>query len=111
MKPLYLLVLLFLVLPVLALAQPANNDCTEAFMIPEQLEYCSGEAAFTTVNATASLDFNDYPVCFDERNDISDVWFSFVAQRNSVNIQVTGRTDVDPVAVVLPSKTPVPDKY
>jgi len=77
MKPFYLLVLLFLVLPVLALAQPANDECTEAFMIPEQLEYCSGEAAFTTVNATASLDFNNYPVCFDERNDIRDVWFSF----------------------------------
>jgi len=96
MKLFYLLISFFLVLPLVAQAQPANNDCATAIMIPEQLEYCSGEAAFTNVSATASLDFNDYPVCFDERDVIKDVWFSFVAQRNSVNIRVIGRTDVNP---------------
>ncbi|WP_198661713.1 gliding motility-associated C-terminal domain-containing protein [Lewinella sp. IMCC34183] len=73
-----------------ASAQPANDDCADAIVLPEAMNYCSGAAAFTNVDATPSLEFDDYPTCIDERDEIRDVWFSFVALRNSVSIQVIG---------------------
>lgn len=72
------------------LAQPANDDCGSAVTLPEQLSFCSGPDAFTTDGATPSLQPEAYPICIDEREQIKDVWFSFVAQRNSVAIQVIG---------------------
>lgn len=71
-------------------AQPPNDDCTGAVALPAQMEYCSGAGAFTTVGATPSLEPEQYPICIDERDQIKDVWFSFVALRNSVSIQVIG---------------------
>ncbi len=74
-----------------ALAQPANDDCANAVVLPPQMDYCSGSAAFTNEGATPSLDPAGYPICIDETDEIKDVWFSFVAQRNSVSIQVIGK--------------------
>lgn len=93
MKYLYLLLSL-LSLPLVA--QQANDECIDAEPIPEQLSYCSGTAAFSNVGATASLPVNDYPICLDERDQIQDVWFSFTALQNSVNIQVIGNVDGTP---------------
>lgn len=70
--------------------QPANDDCTNAFALPEVTRYCSGAGGFTTAGATTSLNQEDYAVCIDERTEIKDVWFSFRATRNSVSIQVAG---------------------
>ena len=86
----YLCLLLFTAAALPLFAQPANDECATATALPEQASYCSGTAAFTNADATPSLDPNDYPVCLDERDQIRDVWFSFTALENSVNIQVTG---------------------
>ncbi|MEM6771026.1 MAG: hypothetical protein AAF597_10615, partial [Bacteroidota bacterium] len=98
MKYLYLL-LSFLSLPLVA--QQANDECINAEPIPEQLSYCSGTAAFSNAGATASFPVNDYPICFDERDQIQDVWFSFTALENSVNIQVTGNIDGTPGGTLI----------
>ena len=96
MKSRYLFTFLFILLSFISFAQQANDECIDAIILPPDLEFCSGNAAFSNIGATPSLMPNDYPVCIDERDQILDVWFSFVAQRNSVNIQVTGFTDTDP---------------
>ncbi|WP_170067531.1 T9SS type B sorting domain-containing protein [Neolewinella xylanilytica] len=79
-----------LLLATLARAQPMNDDCSGATELPMVLEFCSGAQAFTNVGATASLERNGYPICLDETDQIGDVWYSFVAQRNSASIVVAG---------------------
>ena len=99
MQQRYLALLLFTLLGTCGLAQVSNDDCSGALALPEEIDYCSGPEAFSTVGATGSLmgeDANNYPVCFSERPDVRDVWFSFVAARNSVNIVVTGATTLNP---------------
>ncbi|MCP9234460.1 gliding motility-associated C-terminal domain-containing protein [Lewinella sp. JB7] len=71
-------------------AQPVNDDCGGAIALPRDPVYCSGPGAFSTGGATTSLEQEEYAICLDERTEIKDVWFSFVATRNSVSIQVTG---------------------
>ena len=90
MKQFYLL--LCLLAPCTAAwAQIANDDCTAAIALPSVESYCSGTAEFTTAGATGSFeDVNRYPVCFEEREEIRDVWFSFVATRNTATVIVTG---------------------
>jgi gliding motility-associated-like protein len=91
MKHIYALLFFSLAPLFMLVAQPANDDCPDAFVLPDQLSYCSGEAAFSTLNATASFaDPNDYAICIDEPDAMREVWFSFVAQRTAVNIQVRG---------------------
>ena len=77
-------------------AQAANDECDAAIPLPEEVEYCSGVGQFSNVAASPSFNFNDYPACIEEREQNADVWFSFVALRNSVNVIVTGATDQDP---------------
>ena len=97
MKKLYLLCLLLA--SAAARAQPANDDCGGATALPDEVAYCSGPAAFTTVGATASLleDMTDYyAVCISQKPMMRDVWFTFVARRNSANITVTGAVQTNP---------------
>lgn len=90
MKPIYYLALLFSAFPMGLWAQ-ANDECIDAIAVPaDQLDYCSGAAAFSSVSATRSLEVNEYPACLTDTENHSDVWFSFVAQRNAANIRVTG---------------------
>ncbi len=96
MKSLYLLLFLCLLCPVLAWAQPANDECINAIELPQVESFCSGNGGFSNINATTSLPINEYPICIEERDQMQDVWFSFVALRNSVIISVTGRTEVNP---------------
>ena len=95
MKHVYFLTL-FLLATANVFGQQVNDECPDAVVLPEQLSYCSGPAAFSNVGATPSLPENDYPICIDERDLIQDVWFSFVALENSVNIQVIGNVDGTP---------------
>lgn len=88
--------LTLLILTTGAFAQPANDECADAVDLPDQISYCSGVGTFTNTGATPSQDFNDSPVCFEEIDETGDVWFRFVARRNSVTINVTGDTDTDP---------------
>ncbi|MTB51973.1 gliding motility-associated C-terminal domain-containing protein [Lewinella sp. W8] len=90
MKHIYALLIFVLSPLVLLVAQPANDECGNAILLPEELSFCSGGSAFSNIDATPSFTPNDYPICIDERDQIRDVWFSFVALRNSANIQVRG---------------------
>lgn len=98
MKYFYLL-LSFVSLPLFG--QQGNDECVDAIPLPEQMSYCSANAEFSNVGATTSLPVNDYPVCLDERDQIQDVWFSFTALENSVNIQVTGNVDGTPGGTLI----------
>lgn len=72
------------------LAQPGNDDCANAIALPAQAQYCSGSNAFSNLGATPSFAPDGYPICIDETDQMRDVWFSFVALRNSVAVQVIG---------------------
>ena len=86
----FYLLLSGLLLGAVGWAQPGNDDCTAAIELPMTMEYCSGASAFSNVGATPSLAPDGYPICIDDRDQMPDVWFSFVAMRNSVAIRVVG---------------------
>ena len=67
-------IILLLILSVALQAQPANDNCFGAVNIPSVDNYCSGDAAFTNVNANPDAVFPD--VCF--LNYQNGVWFSFI---------------------------------
>jgi len=69
-------------------AQPANNECANATPLTNLNNWCSSAAAYSNVGATLSNVIN--PSCFPSGN--ADVWFSFVAQANTVNVRVIGAT-------------------
>ncbi len=69
-------------------AQPANNECATATPLTNLNNWCSSAAAYSNVGATLSNVIN--PSCFPSGN--ADVWFSFVAQANTVNVRVIGAT-------------------
>ncbi|MCR9050677.1 MAG: hypothetical protein NXI26_02410, partial [bacterium] len=74
------------ILPLLgALAQPANDECANAFFIEEPVNWCSSDGQFTTVEASANPDQS--PSCFTAEGD---VWFTFTAVAPSVSISVLG---------------------
>ncbi|MGB3800875.1 MAG: gliding motility-associated C-terminal domain-containing protein [Lewinella sp.] len=89
MTRLYLL-LAGLLLATALRAQPGNDECSTAIELPMIMNYCSGAGVYSNVGATPSEDFDGYPICIDDRDQIADVWFSFVALRNSVAIRVVG---------------------
>ncbi|MEM8908532.1 MAG: gliding motility-associated C-terminal domain-containing protein, partial [Bacteroidota bacterium] len=72
------------------LSQPLNDNCSGAINLTELSNWCSEPAAFTNIDATASPE--EAPFCFPQNSTAKDVWFSFVAQANSVNIIVVGGT-------------------
>lgn len=80
--------LFFLCSATAVLAQPANNECINAQPLGNLNNWCSATAGFTNVGATLSSAVN--PNCFPSGN--ADVWFSFVAQANTVNVRVIGAT-------------------
>ena len=69
-------------------AQPANDDCIDAIALTNLDDFCSGNGAYTTVNAT--LNNSPDPFCFPGIN--SDVWFEFVATGTDVSVEVFGNT-------------------
>lgn len=73
--------------------QPANDECINAIPIPNVVNWCSLSAAFTSVGSTPSAQVN--PTCFPNTTPVNDVWFSFVAQANTVNISVSGSLPVN----------------
>ncbi|OAV43610.1 T9SS type A sorting domain-containing protein [Lewinella sp. 4G2] len=74
MKQIYFLFLIFL-LPAVALAQPANDDCAAAITITVQPTNGTNYTAFDTRTATAST---PSPECTGFSAD-DDIWYSFVA--------------------------------
>ncbi len=69
------------------MAQPLNDECVTAINLTELTSWCSPTGAYSNVDATASTQAN--PLCFPMA-DANDVWFSFVAQANTINITVIG---------------------
>ncbi|MEQ8702564.1 MAG: gliding motility-associated C-terminal domain-containing protein [Phaeodactylibacter sp.] len=68
-----------------ALAQPANDDCANAFLITEPVNWCSSEGQFTTSEATGDATFT--PSCYEAT---SDIWFTFTAIAPSLSVSVLG---------------------
>ncbi len=97
----YCLFLLFFLSASIALAQPANDDCANAMLLPNPVDYCSANAEFTTVFATQSLPAEGYPTCVPNDQENEDVWFSFVAVGTDVNIRVTGQIPNQPQGSLL----------
>jgi gliding motility-associated-like protein len=79
-------------LPLLALAQPVNDNCAGAIMLTDLSNWCSEVAEFSNINATDSGLPAD---CFNNLQVNNDVWFSFVAQATTVNISVNGNTTIN----------------
>lgn len=69
-------------------AQPANDECANATPLTNLNNWCSVAAAYS--NAGATLSSQTTPGCFP--NGSADIWFSFVAQANTVNVRVIGAT-------------------
>src|SRR5215212_2208429 len=97
LKKLFLL-LPFLIFGILIFAQPANDNCTGAQVIslPAPAACPSGNGATVTVfgstiNATASNPYPSMTGCFgggSQRSPALDVWYSFVATGNVLNLQI-----------------------
>lgn len=90
MKLRYTAILVFLLCAGALFAQPANNECVNAIAIPDPSDYCSANAAYTTVSATQSSQV--LARCFPQSQTSRDVWFSFVAVGTSVSINLIGNT-------------------
>lgn len=69
-------------------AQPANDECSNSIELTDVSNWCSATGAFSNAGATLSPVVN--PSCFP--NSANDVWFSFVAQANTVSVTVIGAT-------------------
>lgn len=92
MKPklLLLLSLFFLGFTALVKAQaPANDNCTGAVILSDVSNFCSANAAYTNVNATA----NGLGPAQSWPSAGNDVWFKFTAIAFDVNISVTGNAN------------------
>ncbi len=97
-KLLFKIILLGLLTPLLAYAQPVNDDCATAIELG-LLPYCSQPAQYTNVGATATVIDPDpninTPSCFTQ-DPTRDVWFTFVVPADGsildVHISVLGNT-------------------
>lgn len=89
------LVLLMLSVSVLGqtMAQVTNNECINAIPLTNTNNWCSASGAFSNVGATPST--QALPGCFPSNFDVHDVWFSFIAQANTVNISVSGTVAIN----------------
>jgi len=83
----YSILLLLIVFAQISWAQPSNDDCIGAIELPLVTDYCSNSGEFSTVGATIS---GTNPMCFPNAVDVLDVWFSFIAVANTININVIG---------------------
>lgn len=71
---------------VVSLGQNLHNDCADAFVILDPIDYCSDEMQFSTFGSTPS-GFG-VSTCFTEPG--GDVWFSFTAFATAINIVLEG---------------------
>jgi gliding motility-associated-like protein len=78
-------------------AQPSNDECHNAILLPVSNSWCSSVAAYTNVGATAS-NFPTSP-CFNNNN--ADVWFSFVSVGTDLNVTINGNQTPTPGGTLL----------
>lgn len=86
-------VILFFLGGTTAFAQPANDNCNNPIILSELTSWCSDVGQFTSVGATASPEAS--PTCFPN-TESHDVWFAFVAQATTININLIGNTATNP---------------
>ena len=67
-------------------AQPSNDECETAIILPDVTDWCSADSEFSNINATPSG--YGAPDCWDTKDN--DVWFRFTATATAVNIIVSG---------------------
>ncbi|HRH58069.1 MAG TPA: PKD domain-containing protein, partial [Chitinophagales bacterium] len=70
-----------------SLAQPANNDCANATLLPNVSNYCSAVGAGTLVGATD--DGYGAAGCWST-GTVNDVWYKFVAIASDVYVTING---------------------
>lgn len=69
-------------------APPENDLCSNPLVLPDVTDYCSGNGAFTNIDAGKELDFSTSSCHTSEG---SDVWFQFQAVNPGVRIKVEGQ--------------------
>lgn len=84
----FLYLSLFILFAGALFAQPANNNCINATVLTEVENWCSGVAALSNIGATdEGIPAAD---CFPTSQLPTDIWFSFKAIGNTLNVGVTG---------------------
>ena len=84
-------------------AQPTNDECADAVVVPSIIDYCSGVGEFTTENATTSTGYGTPMQCMPAWDgDKNDVWFVFSTTPTviDVSIDVLGGTMSQPQIAV-----------
>src|SRR5690606_23586645 len=92
MRNLYLSLFVLLVTFSRLTAQPPNDVCNTAIELTDVVSWCSHPAAFSHTNAQDEGTVAK-PFCFFDTPNYRDVWFSFTAIGNTVNVSVTGAYD------------------
>ena len=81
-------------------AQPSNDNIGSAVVIPHSANWCSADAAYTTVDATPD---GNAASCWNT-NPNYNVWFTFVATSPEVTVTIDrGGLKVQSVVSMLPS--------
>ena len=77
-------------------AQVLNDFCNSALNIDDPVGFCSENGEFSNINATSSG--TALPSCFFDSptNIINDVWFTFVAEANTVAVSLNGAAGTTP---------------
>ena len=88
----FLLMCLGLMTTTASFAQPSNDECATAIVLPRIERYCSDAEEYTIEDATPSG--FDAPTCWRNGERSHDVWFRFTALKTSVRITVVGRTTI-----------------
>ncbi|MEM7102619.1 MAG: CUB domain-containing protein [Bacteroidota bacterium] len=89
----------FLLFSLSLIAQPPNDDCLNATMIPTTIDYCSGPQEFTNVGATEQAGYGIPTQCTPPwSGGDNDVWFMFTTELNvlDLTIDINGGTMVMP---------------
>ena len=87
-----LLAITLIIFSTFLVAQPANDECSDAIQITDVTNWCSATGEYTNANATAS-GFNPAS-CFSNANN--DVWFTFTTVATDVTITIVGEVPIAP---------------
>lgn len=92
MRNLYLSIIIFTGTIASVSAQITNDICSNAIELTDVVSWCSQPAAFSNVGAQDEGTVAK-PFCFFDTPNNRDVWFTFTAIGNTVNISVIGDYD------------------
>ena len=92
MRNLYLILTFSLAGTPFLSGQVTNDVCSTAIELTDLVSWCSQPAAFSNINAQDEAEV-EKPFCFFDTPINKDVWFSFTAIGNTVNVAVTGKVE------------------